>query len=168
MRISQKASLSILLALTLSSCQSLQSEATNQSTGALLGGIAGGLLGAQVGEGKGRVAAAAIGAAIGALAGSAVGAKLDERSTGLASNAVKTSYTAPLGTQITWSNPNNSAASTWYRGSHPGWERCIRRLLSGIPANHYCRPGKTECLWNRLPSARWSMEDYLIIILHDI
>ncbi|MGC6392174.1 MAG: RT0821/Lpp0805 family surface protein [Alphaproteobacteria bacterium] len=110
MRISHKASLSILLALTLSSCQSLQSEATNQSTGALLGGIAGGLLGAQVGEGKGRVAAAAIGAAIGALAGSAVGAKLDERSTGLASNAVKTSYTAPLGTQITWSNPNNSAA----------------------------------------------------------
>ena len=123
----------IVLAMTtgLAACQTTGTTGNSQTTGAVVGGLAGGLLGAQVGKGSGRVAAAAVGAALGALAGSAIGQSLDQRSQELAGNAVKTSYTAPLGQQISWSNPQNSG------GAAQGYVVPVRdgRDASG----NYCR-----------------------------
>ncbi len=81
----------------------------NERSGAVLGGLAGGLLGSQFGKGSGRLAATGIGAALGVMAGSAIGRSLDQRSQQLAANAVQQSYTQPVGSKITWNNPQNQS-----------------------------------------------------------
>ncbi|MAW13668.1 MAG: glycine zipper 2TM domain-containing protein [SAR116 cluster bacterium] len=125
--------MAVILALTtgLAACQTTGTAGNSQTTGAVVGGLAGGLLGAQVGQGSGRVAAAAVGAALGALAGSAIGKSLDDRSQQLAGNAVKTSHTAPIGQQISWSNPQNA------NGAAQGYVVPIRDGRDS--AGNYCR-----------------------------
>ena len=84
-----------------------------QTMGGLTGAALGGLLGAQFGSsgrhghGDTRLATTAIGVLVGGLIGSEIGRSMDEVDRMKANQAVVQAQTAPLGTNITWNNPNN-------------------------------------------------------------
>ena len=82
---------------------------TKQTVGGLTGAALGGLLGAQFGgHGGGQLATTAIGVLVGGLMGSEIGRSMDEVDRMKANAAVNQAKTAPLGTKITWNNPNNN------------------------------------------------------------
>lgn len=79
-----------------------------QTTGGLAGAALGGLLGAQFGgHGGGNLASTAIGVLVGGLIGSEIGRSMDEVDRMKANQAISRAKTAPIGTKITWNNPNN-------------------------------------------------------------
>jgi surface antigen len=103
-------SLLALTAFTVSAC--------NQTTGnkELLGGIGGaavgGLAGAQFGKGKGQLVGVGLGALLGTLAGSSIGQSLDRADMMYAQQASQRAQTAPLGSAITWNNPESGNSGT--------------------------------------------------------
>jgi surface antigen len=84
-----------------------------QTAGGLTGAALGGLLGAQFGSsgrhghGDTRLATTAIGVLVGGLIGSEIGRSMDKVDRMKANQAVVQAHSAPLGTNITWNNPNN-------------------------------------------------------------
>lgn len=78
-----------------------------ESIGGLTGAALGGLLGAQFGSGTGRLAATGAGVLIGALTGSAIGRSMDDVDRLRANEAIRTSYSSPLGETIDWNNPRS-------------------------------------------------------------
>ena len=104
-----KKSLLVLVAistLALGACQS-QQWGQKQGVGTAGGALAGGLLGNQIGKGTGNVVATAAGAVIGAWLGNEIGASLDTADRSALGNAQMNAYSAPVGKQITWNNPNS-------------------------------------------------------------
>jgi len=103
-----------LSVLILAVCVTVAGCATNQygpkqTMGGLTGAALGGLLGAQFGgHGGGQLATTAIGVLVGGLMGSEIGRSMDEVDRMKANAAVNQAKTAPLGTKITWNNPNNN------------------------------------------------------------
>lgn len=102
------------IALTTAACENSSLGGTKQTIGTLAGGAAGGLFGAQFGSGSGQLAATAAGALLGAFIGSEIGRTMDEVDRQKAQQAYNRATTAPVGEQITWSNPNtgNSGSVT--------------------------------------------------------
>ena len=95
------------IALTTAACENTGLGGTKQTVGTLAGGAAGGLVGAQFGSGTGQLAATAAGALLGAFIGSEIGRTMDEVDKLKAERAYEKATTAPIGEEITWSNPES-------------------------------------------------------------
>jgi surface antigen len=100
-----------LLVVALAGCEGGQ-YGQKQTGGALVGAAAGGLLGSQIGGGSGQLAATAGGAVLGLLLGSEVGKSLDRADRMYAERSYQQAQAAPVGQQITWSNPQSGNYGT--------------------------------------------------------
>jgi len=98
-------------ALLLSACQA-QEMGTKEGVGTLGGAAVGGLLGSSVGKGSGRLAATAAGVVLGGWLGNEIGASLDKADRSAMTTATSRAYTAPVGQQITWNNPESGNSGT--------------------------------------------------------
>ncbi len=85
---------------------------TKQTVGTGIGAVGGGLLGNQFGHGSGRVAMTAVGAVLGGLLGNSIGASLDNADRAQAAQAESRAYSAPIGQQIAWNNPQSGNSGT--------------------------------------------------------
>lgn len=109
----QKALLSAFFAVLLAAgCTGPDQPGTKQTVGTLGGAALGGLLGAQFGSGSGQLAATAAGTLLGALVGSEIGRSMDQVDRLRMDQANRRAQTAPLGTGITWNNPDTGNYGT--------------------------------------------------------
>ena len=109
-----------------------QDTGPNQAGGTLIGAAAGGLVGSQFGSGSGKLAATGLGVLIGGLIGNKIGKSMDDEDKARALKAQQAAYTAPVGQQIVWDNPNNG---------HSG---SVVPVKDGRDANgNYCREFQT-------------------------
>jgi surface antigen len=105
----------VVCALALAGCQQgpTQDEIfTKENVGTVLGGVAGAVIGAQFGGGTGRVAAAAAGTLVGAFVGREIGKSMTRADQAAANRAQTQAQTAPVGQQISWSNPESGNSGT--------------------------------------------------------
>ena len=89
------------------------SALNKQNIGGVGGALAGGLLGAQVGGGSGRLWTTGAGVLLGALAGSEIGKSLDRADQTYMSQSYSKAMTAPVGQNITWSNPESGNSGNY-------------------------------------------------------
>lgn len=92
------------LALTLVACEG---AGPKQTGGGLIGAVGGAAIGSQFGSGTGQIAAIAAGTLLGAFVGSEIGKSLDAADRAQLQQAQYRAYSAPVGEQITWNNPNS-------------------------------------------------------------
>lgn len=85
---------------------------TKQTVGTGLGAVGGGLLGSQIGGGSGRLVATGVGAVLGGLLGNEIGSSLDSADKAELSRASTRAYSAPIGQQISWNNPQSGNYGT--------------------------------------------------------
>ena len=83
-----------------------------EELGTIIGGIGGAALGSQIGGGSGRIIAAAAGTLLGAFAGRELGKSLDKADVAAAQQAQNKAHAAPIGQQISWSNPESGHSGT--------------------------------------------------------
>ena len=105
-------SAALLTALTLGACSGMQNAGTKETVGTAAGAVGGGLLGSQIGGGSGRLIATGVGTLLGAWVGNEVGSSLDKADYAYAREAEQRAYTAPVGQQISWSNPESGNYGT--------------------------------------------------------
>lgn len=152
------------LALSLAACaapserQPGEIGAANKTTaGTLLGAVGGGLAGSAIGSGSGRLIAVGAGTLLGAFIGKSVGESLDRADVNYANQAHTTAQTAPIGQQISWSNPESGNSGT-VTPTREGKDN----------AGNYCREyqqtvtvsGKTEQAYGtacRQPDGSWKV-----------
>ena len=89
------------------------SPITKENMGGVGGAVLGGLAGSQVGGGSGRLWATGAGVLLGALVGSNIGRSLDRADQMYAQRAFNQAATAPVGQQITWSNPESGNSGAY-------------------------------------------------------
>jgi len=89
-----------------------QDTGPNQAGGTLVGAAAGGLIGSQFGSGSGKLAATGLGVLIGGLLGNKIGKSMDDQDKARALQAQQAAYSAPVGQQIVWNNPDNGHSGT--------------------------------------------------------
>lgn len=104
-KIAMKSVSAVLAGALLVGCSS--NTGPNQAGGTLIGAAAGGLIGSQFGSGSGKLAATGVGVLLGALAGNQIGKQMDQEDQRRALAAQQAAYSAPVGQQIVWNNPNN-------------------------------------------------------------
>jgi len=92
--------------LLLAACQTDQ-WGGGQTFGTLGGAAAGGLIGSQIGKGSGNAAATLTGVLLGGFLGNQAGGLVDDQDKRRAVAAEQRAYTAPIGQQVTWNNPQN-------------------------------------------------------------
>ena len=97
--------------LMLAACQT-DNWGGGESFGTLGGAAAGGLIGSQIGRGSGNAAATLTGVLLGGFLGNRAGSMVDEGDKSAATHAEQRAYTAPVGQQITWNNPDNGNTGT--------------------------------------------------------
>lgn len=100
-----------VVALLLPACQA-QNMGQKEGFGTLAGAALGGWAGSGVGKGSGKLAATAAGVVIGGWLGNELGASLDRADRYAMSGATTRAYSAPLGQQVTWNNPQSGNAGT--------------------------------------------------------
>lgn len=105
-------SLAVVAALGAAGCAQPPGYGPKQTIGTLGGAALGGLLGAQFGAGTGRLVATGAGVLIGGLIGSEIGRTMDIQDQRYANAAVNRAYTAPIGQDIAWNNPNTGNYGT--------------------------------------------------------
>lgn len=93
-------------ALVLSGCAADGSN-QNETLGTLLGAAAGAWAGSSIGSGDGQIVATAAGTMLGAAIGNKVGRSMDELDRMKAYDAQQYAYTAPIGENIVWNNPDS-------------------------------------------------------------
>ena len=109
----RKAFFSIFLAVPLLAACANQGQGPGQfganktTAGTVLGAVGGGFLGSQIGGGSGRLVAVGAGTLLGAVIGNEVGSSLDRADIAYARQAEARAYSAPIGQQITWNNPES-------------------------------------------------------------
>jgi surface antigen len=87
--------------------------AANKTTaGTVLGAVGGGLAGSAIGSGSGRLIAVGAGTLLGAFIGKSVGESLDRADVNYANQAQAKAHAAPIGQQISWSNPESGHSGT--------------------------------------------------------
>jgi surface antigen len=96
----------LALVITLPACQT-DSWGQKEGVGTVGGAALGGLLGNQFGGGTGKTIFTATGVLLGAWLGNEIGASLDNADKQQYSRAETRAYTAPIGQQITWNNPES-------------------------------------------------------------
>ena len=105
----------LALILLLPACQQTTSNwGGGESVGTLGGAAAGGLIGNMVAghSAAGKAAGTLTGVLVGGFLGNRMGAYVDESDRAAASRAEQRAYTAPIGQQITWNNPDNGNSGT--------------------------------------------------------
>ena len=107
-----KSSHIVLVAVTALALAGCTEGREKEEFGTILGGIGGAAIGSQIGGGSGRIIAAAAGTLLGAFAGRELGKSLDKDDAAAAQKAQNTAHTAPIGQQITWSNPETGHTGT--------------------------------------------------------
>ena len=108
----RKSALAVLTAsVLLVACQP-QNWGGGEQFGTLGGAAAGGLIGSQIGHGSGNAAATLTGVLLGGFIGNQMGGYIDDKDRQAASRAETRAYTAPVGQQITWNNPENGNSGT--------------------------------------------------------
>ena len=163
---SARLTMAALVALGLAACAPAEQrnpgsfgDANKTTAGTLLGGAAGGLIGSQIGHGSGRFVAIVAGTLLGGFAGHQVGESLDEADVTYARQAQQRAYAAPIGQQITWSNPQSGNAGT-----------ITPRRDGTDSAGNYCREfqstvtvaGKSDQAYGtacRQPDGTWKIVD---------
>ena len=154
----------VAIAVSLAACaapserQPGEVGAANKTTaGTLLGAVGGGLAGSAIGSGSGRLIAVGAGTLLGAFIGKSVGESLDRAEVNYANQAQARSHSAPIGQQISWSNPESGHSGT------------ITPRREGMDnAGNYCREyqqtvqvgGKTEQAYGtacRQPDGTWKV-----------
>jgi surface antigen len=94
-----------LTATMLTACQ--QNNGPKESVGTAIGAIAGGALSASIGKGSGKTAAIIAGTMLGSFLGRSVGESLDRADLMYHRQAQNSAYSAPIKTEIQWSNPQS-------------------------------------------------------------
>ena len=89
----------ILLAISLTACETT----THGQQGEVLGGVIGGVIGSQVGEGRGNTAAIIVGTIAGSMIGRHIGESMDDRDRMKTAMVLNDSRT---GEATTWVNPD--------------------------------------------------------------
>lgn len=102
----------MLGAVSLGACEGMQNAGTKEKIGTAAGAIGGGVLGAQIGGGNGRLIATGVGTLLGAWVGNEIGVSLDKADYAYARQAEQRAYEAPIGQQISWSNPETGNYGT--------------------------------------------------------
>ena len=95
----------------LAACQA-QTMGQKEGIGTLGGAAVGGLLGSQIGKGSGQLAATAAGVVLGSWLGNEIGVSLDRADQQALTGATSRAYSAPIGQQITWNNPQSGNSGT--------------------------------------------------------
>lgn len=90
----------------LAGCQT-ENWGGGEGLGTLGGAAAGGLIGSQIGHGSGTAAATLTGVLLGGFLGNHMGATIDDADKRRAQAAEQRAYSAPIGQQISWNNPEN-------------------------------------------------------------
>ncbi len=142
------------LSLALVACQD---TGTKEGFGTVLGGIGGAVAGAQFGKGNGQLVGTAVGALAGAFLGREVGKSLDRADQTQMQRATQRAETAPVGQQITWSNPDsgNSGTVTPVREGRDNTGNTCREYQSTVTVG-----GKTEQAYGtacRQPDGSWKI-----------
>ncbi len=132
--------------------------AANKTTaGTILGAVGGGLLGSQIGSGSGTLIAVGAGTLLGAFLGKSVGESLDRADVNYANQAQTKAHAAPIGQQISWSNPetgNSGTVTPRREGTDTGGNYC-REYQQTITVG-----GKTEQAHGtacRQPDGTWKV-----------
>jgi surface antigen len=134
-------------------------DANKTTGGTLLGAAAGGLLGSQFGGGGGKVLATLGGVLLGGYVGNQVGASLDRADVNYATQAQQKAYTAPLGQQISWNNPESGHGGTitpTREGTSADGKQC-REYQTTVTVG-----GKTEQAYGtacRQPDGSWKVSN---------
>lgn len=102
----------LVLALGLGACNTLDNMGTKQAVGTGGGAILGGLAGAQVGKGRGQLWATGAGALLGALLGGEIGSSLDVADRSAMDGAYSRARRARVGETISWNNPESGNYGT--------------------------------------------------------
>ncbi len=100
----------VFLVVALAACGN--DKSATQATTTIGGAVAGGVVGSQFGKGGGNLATTALGVLLGAWAGDRIGASLNDSDRSHDRMAENRAYTAPIGQQVTWANPDTSASGT--------------------------------------------------------
>ncbi len=148
----------VVMAAFLAACENNAGQ--KQTAGTVLGGFTGAILGAQVGKGKGQLVAVGVGTLLGAWAGREIGQSLDKADRLAMQQAEQQAYVAPIGQDITWSNPQSG---------HSGSVTPVREGTDNTSGN-YCREfqqtvtigGKTEEAYGvacRQPDGSWQIRN---------
>lgn len=151
---SSRIALVAVAALALTACTEGKEK---EEFGTLLGGIGGAAIGSQIGGGSGRIIAAAAGTLLGAFAGRELGKSLDKADAEAAHRAQTAAHTAPIGQQITWSNPETGHSGTvtpTRQGTDTSGNQC-REYQSTVTIG-----GKTEQAYGtacRQPDGSWKV-----------
>jgi surface antigen len=141
-------------ALALTACTEGREK---EELGTILGGIGGVAIGSQIGSGSGQIIAAAAGTLLGAFAGRELGKSLDKADAAAAQKAQSAAHTAPIGQQITWSNPESGHSGTvtpTRQGTDASGNQC-REYQSTVTIG-----GKTEQAYGtacRQPDGSWKV-----------
>ena len=107
--------LALVATVSLGACngnQGFSAQGNKETIGTIGGAVAGGLLGSQVGGGRGQMIATGVGTLLGAWAGNSIGESLDKADYAYARQAEQRAYTAPIGQQISWNNPESGNYGT--------------------------------------------------------
>ncbi len=98
--------------ILLAACQNGQPSnwGGGETVGTLGGAAAGGLIGNAIGHGS--AGGTLLGVLIGGAAGNLVGGAIDDNDRKRAAAAEQKAYTAPVGQQITWNDPQNGHSGT--------------------------------------------------------
>lgn len=102
----------LAVSLFLCACSQSQGWGGGETLGTAGGAAAGGLIGSQIGKGSGNAAATLTGVLLGGFVGNRLGATVDDSDRAAAARAEQRAYTAPVGQQVTWSNPNDGNKGT--------------------------------------------------------
>ncbi|MBI3707248.1 MAG: glycine zipper 2TM domain-containing protein [Proteobacteria bacterium] len=149
-----KVALAAVLVLALGACAD---GGEKENIGTVIGGIGGAVAGAQFGRGTGRLAATAAGTLIGAFLGREVGKSLDRADMAAARQAQTRANAAPIGQQITWTNPEsgNSGTITPRREGNDATGNYCREYQTTVTVG-----GKTEQAYGtacRQPDGSWKV-----------
>ena len=145
------------IALTAAACENSSLGGTKQTVGTLAGGAAGGLVGAQFGGGTGQLAATAAGALLGAFIGSEIGRTMDDVDKLKAERAYEKATTAPIGDQITWSNPetgNRGSVTPTREGTSTTGAYCREFQQTGVIGGREEEAYGVAC---RQPDGAWEI-----------
>jgi surface antigen len=124
----------LAMVLSVTACET-DNWGSKQGVGTVGGAALGGLLGNQFGGGTGKTIATIAGVLIGGWAGNEVGVSLDRADRGQMYQAQSQAYTAPVGQQITWNNPQS------------GNSGYIQPVRDGTDASGaYCREYQTSVI----------------------
>ena len=99
------------MVLSLAACSNT-GQGEKEIGGTLIGAGLGGLAGSQIGGGTGKLIATGAGVALGGFLGNQVGKSLDRADRLEMERAQNTAYSAPVGQQITWNNPQSGHSGT--------------------------------------------------------